>query len=115
MIGLVESQISILLSSVSSRQSHSRALNANQVNSDRRFPMNPSVKELFEDFDLVTRKSDGERAVTCLITDSRRVVPGALFFAIGGLRTDGNFYVEEAVDRGAVTIITEQDLGTHFP
>ncbi|MFT5825488.1 MAG: UDP-N-acetylmuramoyl-L-alanyl-D-glutamate--2,6-diaminopimelate ligase, partial [Yoonia sp.] len=46
---------------------------------------------------------------------SRRVVPGALFFAIGGLRTDGNFYVEEAVDRGAVTIITEQDLGTHFP
>ncbi|WP_244648151.1 MULTISPECIES: UDP-N-acetylmuramoyl-L-alanyl-D-glutamate--2,6-diaminopimelate ligase [unclassified Lentimonas] len=77
--------------------------------------MNPSVQELFEDIELVARKGNGERGVTCLITDSRRVVPGALFFAIGGLRTDGNYYVEEAVDRGAVTIITEQDLGSHFP
>ena len=115
MIGLAEFQISTLLSSVSSRQSYSRTLNANRVNSDRRFPMNPSVQELIEDINLVTRKGDGDRAVTCLITDSRRGVPGALFFAIGGLRTDGNFYVEEAVDRGAVTIVTEQHLGAHFP
>ncbi len=115
MIGLAEFQISTLLSSVSSRQSYSRTLNVNQVNSERRFPMNPSVKELIEGIELVARKGDGDRAVTCLITDSRRVVPGALFFAIGGLRTDGNFYVEEAADRGAVTIVTEQDLGAHFP
>ena len=115
MIGLAEFQISTLLSSVSSRQSYSRTLSSNKVNSDRRFPMNPSVQELFKDLDLVTRKGGGDRAVTCLITDSRRVVPGALFFAIGGLRTDGNFYVEEAVDRGAVAIVTEQDLGAHFP
>jgi UDP-N-acetylmuramoyl-L-alanyl-D-glutamate--2,6-diaminopimelate ligase len=115
MIGLAEFQISTLLSSVSSRQSYSRTLNVNQVNSDRRFPMNPSAQELIEGIDLLARKGGGDSAVTCLITDSRRVVPGALFFAIGGLRTDGNFYVEEAVDRGAVMIVTEQDLGAHFP
>ena len=115
MIGLAEFQISTLLTSVSSRQSYARALNADQVNNDNRFPMNPSVQELIEDVELFARKGDGDHAVTCLITDSRRVVPGALFFAIGGLRTDGNFYVEEAADRGAVTIVTEQDLGAHFP
>lgn len=115
MIGLAEFKISSLLSSVSSRQSYSRTLNANQVNSVQGFPINPSAHELMNGIDLLAHKGDGDHAVTCLITDSRRVVPGALFFAIGGLRTDGNFYVEEAVDRGAVMIITEQDLGTHFP
>jgi UDP-N-acetylmuramoyl-L-alanyl-D-glutamate--2,6-diaminopimelate ligase len=77
--------------------------------------MNPSIQELIKDLEYTARKGSGDRPVTCLITDSRRVVPGALFFAIGGLRTDGNFYVEEAVDRGAVAIVTEQDLGPHFP
>jgi UDP-N-acetylmuramoyl-L-alanyl-D-glutamate--2,6-diaminopimelate ligase len=115
MIGLAEFQISTLLSSVSSRQNYSQTLNANQVNSDSRFPMNPSVQDLFDGFDVINGSEGNDRSVTCLITDSRRVVPGALFFAIGGLRTDGNFYVEEAVDRGAVAIVTEQDLGAHFP
>ena len=115
MIGLAEFQISTLLSSVSSRQSYARSLNANPVKSDRHFLMNPSAQQLIEEAELLTRKGSGENIVTCLITDSRRVVPGALFFAIGGLRTDGNFYVEEAVDRGAVMIVTEQDLGAHFP
>ena len=115
MIGLTEFQISTLLSNASARQSYSTRLDANRVNSDRRSPMNPNVQQLVEGLGQVKGKGGGNSAVTCLITDSRRVVPGALFFAIGGLRTDGNFYVEEAVDRGAVAIISEQDLGAHFP
>lgn len=115
MIGLAEFQISTLLSAASSRQAYSRTLDSNAVSSERRPPMNPSVQNLIEGLDLVGRKGRGERAVTCLITDSRRVVPGALFFAIGGLRTDGNLYVEEAVDRGAVAVVSEQDLGARFP
>ncbi|MGK0310134.1 MAG: UDP-N-acetylmuramoyl-L-alanyl-D-glutamate--2,6-diaminopimelate ligase [Lentimonas sp.] len=77
--------------------------------------MNWTVQELIKELDLISRKGDGKSAVNCLITDSRRVVPGALFFAINGLRTDGNSYAEEAVGRGAVAVITEQDLGSHFP
>jgi UDP-N-acetylmuramoyl-L-alanyl-D-glutamate--2,6-diaminopimelate ligase len=115
MIGLAEFQISTLLSAASSRQAYSRTRITDQVNSERRPRMNPSLQDLINGLDLVARKGTGDRAVTCLITDSRRVVPGALFFAIGGLRTDGNFYVEEAVDRGAVAIISEQNLGAHFP
>jgi UDP-N-acetylmuramoyl-L-alanyl-D-glutamate--2,6-diaminopimelate ligase len=78
-------------------------------------PENPTITSLLEEIAIGKQKGAGDSLVTCLITDSRRVVPGALFFAIGGLRTDGNLYIEEAVDRGAVGIISSQDLGSHFP
>ena len=77
--------------------------------------MNPLVSQLIDKLDTQRRQLRQDGRVSCLITDSRRVVPGALFFAIGGLRTDGNLFVEEAVDRGAVAIITEENLGAHFP
>lgn len=115
MIGLAEFQISTLLSAYSSRQSYSRRFCSSNLEQGNRPPMNPTVQDLVDGLDYMRRKGEGARDVTCLITDSRRVVPGALFFAIGGLRTDGNFYVEEAVDRGAVAIVSEQDLGDHFP
>ena len=73
------------------------------------------VSSLLEGQKILTQKGSGDGLVTCLITDSRRVVPGALFFAIGGLRTDGNLFIEEAVDRGAVGIVSSQDLGSRFP
>lgn len=115
MIGLAEFQISTLLSAASSRQAYSRRLNQATANENRRAPMNPIVSQLIAGVDPQRRKLREDSPVTCLINDSRRVVPGALFFAIGGLRTDGNLFVEEAVDRGAVAVITEEDLGSHFP
>lgn len=115
MIGLAEFQISTLLSATSSRQEYSRRYEQNSVKDGQRLPMNPSVKKLLEGVETQRQKLRDNSDVTCLITDSRRVVPGALFFAISGLRTDGNLFVEEAVDRGAVAIVTEEDLGPHFP
>ena len=38
--------------------------------------------------------------------DSRRVKDGSLFFAIEGERTDGNLYIEEAIEKGAVAIVS---------
>lgn len=115
MIGLAEFQISTLLSAASSRQSYSGRLEHGTFSDQQRPPMNPRLSQLLGGIDSIRRQLSQDSAVTCLITDSRRVVPGALFFAIGGLRTDGNLFVEEAVDRGAVAIITEEDLGQHFP
>lgn len=115
MIGLAEFQISTLLSAVSSRQAYSRRFNQAAVNEHKRSPVNPHVSELIAGLETSSRRLRQDSTVTCLITDSRRVVPGALFFAIGGLRTDGNLFVEEAVDRGAVAIVTEENLGSHFP
>lgn len=40
--------------------------------------------------------------------DSRRVMPGGLFVAITGAKTDGNLYVSEALRRGALAVISDK-------
>jgi UDP-N-acetylmuramoyl-L-alanyl-D-glutamate--2,6-diaminopimelate ligase len=42
--------------------------------------------------------------------DSRRVVPGSLFFALPGLRTDGAAFIDEAINRGAVAVVTQKPV-----
>ncbi|MDH5631963.1 MAG: UDP-N-acetylmuramoyl-L-alanyl-D-glutamate--2,6-diaminopimelate ligase [Gammaproteobacteria bacterium] len=41
--------------------------------------------------------------------DSRRVEPGYLFVAIKGMATDGHDYIETALERGAVAVLTEEE------
>ncbi len=50
--------------------------------------------------------SVGSRVVT---HDARRSVPGGIFVAIRGARTDGNRFVDQAVARGVVAIISEEE------
>ena len=45
-----------------------------------------------------------------LLTDSRRVVPGALFFAMDGLRTSGSVFAQDAVARGACAVVSRERL-----
>lgn len=66
----------------------------------------PTLESLLADIPVVAIRGDTDTPVRALVTDSRRVTPGSLFFALGGLRTDGNLYVEEAIDRGAVAIVS---------
>ena len=51
--------------------------------------------------------------VTALTADSRQVVPGALFAALPGARTDGRTHIEEAVRRGAAAVLAPE--GTEWP
>ena len=44
--------------------------------------------------------------------DSRKVLPGALFVAIPGYKTDGNAYIGAAVKAGAVAVIAGKDSET---
>ncbi len=115
MIGLAELPISTFLSPAASRGDYARKWNSSSRKPESRSPSQPGLADLFQGVEVQEKRQRDQSAVTCLITDSRRVVPGALFFAINGLRTDGNHYVEEAVDRGACAVVTEQDLGPHFP
>jgi UDP-N-acetylmuramoyl-L-alanyl-D-glutamate--2,6-diaminopimelate ligase len=64
--------------------------------------------------DDVLSQGDLSTEVTDLITDSRRVTPGSAFFAIPGQRANGNDFLDEAIDRGAKTIVTCEDNG-QFP
>ncbi len=42
-----------------------------------------------------------------ITTDSRQVSPGTLFIAIRGTRVDGRQFIEQALQQGAVAIVTE--------
>ena len=52
------------------------------------------------------------RQVAC---DSRKVVPGALFFALQGAKSDGNKFTREALKRGAVAIASEEPAAGPIP
>ncbi|HEV7985875.1 MAG TPA: UDP-N-acetylmuramoyl-L-alanyl-D-glutamate--2,6-diaminopimelate ligase, partial [Steroidobacteraceae bacterium] len=55
----------------------------------------------------VLRRIGEDVAVTGVEYDSRRVAPGSLFVAMRGETTDGNRYIEQALARGAVAIVTD--------
>jgi UDP-N-acetylmuramoyl-L-alanyl-D-glutamate--2,6-diaminopimelate ligase len=45
--------------------------------------------------------------VLSVACDSREVAPGALFFALHGEKADGHQYINEAISRGAIGIVSE--------
>jgi UDP-N-acetylmuramoyl-L-alanyl-D-glutamate--2,6-diaminopimelate ligase len=47
--------------------------------------------------------------VTAITSDSRQVVPGALFFAVAGSKADGAAYAADAFKRGASAVVTARD------
>jgi UDP-N-acetylmuramoyl-L-alanyl-D-glutamate--2,6-diaminopimelate ligase len=55
----------------------------------------------------VLRRMGEDVAICGVEYDSRRVQPGSLFVAMQGETTDGNRYIEQAVARGAVAVVTD--------
>jgi len=48
-----------------------------------------------------------DQPIASVAYDSRRVVPGAVFVALKGLRADGGAFVEQAASRGAAAVVSE--------
>jgi len=46
--------------------------------------------------------------ITLITTDSRKVIPGALFVAYPGVAVDGHRFIPDAIERGAAAIIGER-------
>jgi len=80
----------------------------------RIFKMAPKLQDYFPADEVVAVKGDLDRPISGLTMDSRRVVPGNLFFALPGLRTDGAGFIDEAINRGAVAVVTQKPV-THPP
>jgi UDP-N-acetylmuramoyl-L-alanyl-D-glutamate--2,6-diaminopimelate ligase len=64
-------------------------------------------KELIAEIPAVGASGDSSQPVTGIEYDSRRIKPGAVFVAMKGGSTDGNRYIDKALDHGALGIITD--------
>lgn len=74
--------------------------------SQRVLQMAPSLSDLFAEGEILASRGPLDRPASGIVMDSRRVVPGNVFFALPGLRTDGSTHVAEALSRGAVAIVS---------
>ena len=63
------------------------------------------LSELFPNVDV----PNPNPVVKGLAWDSRRVLPGDLFFALPGQNHDGHAFIPQAISRGAVAVVGERD------
>ncbi len=66
------------------------------------------IESVLQIIQSVTVRGDRERDITGVVCDSRRVQPGHLFVALPGARRNGTEFIDEAVRRGAVAIVTQE-------
>src|ERR1043166_3972952 len=71
------------------------------------------LRELFPDAAFEERH--GERAVTGVAVDSRKVKPGEAFVAVPGTKADGLSFVPAALVAGAAAIVAEQPPASPLP
>lgn len=55
---------------------------------------------------------DGRRTVAGLTADSRQVRPGYVFAALRGVASDGQDFIAQAIDRGAVAVVSDRPAET---
>ena len=66
------------------------------------------LDELLQGVEVRSLVGDGTVAVGRLEFDSRKVVPGTLFFATRGTQADGHAYISAAVAAGAAAVVCEE-------
>ena len=64
------------------------------------------LRELAASVNGVRIAGDGDPEIASVEADSRKVRPGALFFALAGAADDGNRYIMDAVAAGAAAVAT---------
>ncbi len=64
--------------------------------------------DLLGDLPVVGVQGSADIAVRAIAYDSRRIEPGDLFVAVRGTRQDGALFIEDALRRGAVAVVSEQ-------
>ncbi|MDX1386289.1 MAG: UDP-N-acetylmuramoyl-L-alanyl-D-glutamate--2,6-diaminopimelate ligase [bacterium] len=67
------------------------------------------LTELIQHLPFLDKRHFSEQEITGISFDSRKVEPGNLFVAIPGTLTDGHQFIPQALEKGAVTLVVEQD------
>jgi UDP-N-acetylmuramoyl-L-alanyl-D-glutamate--2,6-diaminopimelate ligase len=65
------------------------------------------LRELMRDVNVRESRADLDVDIASVTADSRLVVPGALFVAIPGFKTDGAKFIDGAIRKGAAAIVGE--------
>jgi UDP-N-acetylmuramoyl-L-alanyl-D-glutamate--2,6-diaminopimelate ligase len=66
------------------------------------------LSDLLRELPVLHAGADGAVEVSSLAYNSREVRPGTLFFAIHGEKADGHAYIPQALERGAVAVVSER-------
>ena len=66
-----------------------------------------TIKELIVNIRIKDIRGDVNQSISAIHFDSRKVEPGSVFVAVKGRVTDGQMFIDKAVDRGAVCVIAE--------
>lgn len=66
------------------------------------------LKDILYRVSLNSTIGNMERRISELVFDSRKVVEGCVFVAIGGTQVDGHVYIDKALDKGAKVIVCER-------
>ncbi len=76
-----------------------------------------SFREMAEHAEGALRNPSHPRVPTGICVDSRRVLPGDVFIALPGARTDGHAFLEEAFSAGAAGAVIRMvpDRSRHYP
>lgn len=64
--------------------------------------------ELLHDLPVLHTDVDPRAEISSLTYNSREVRPGTVFFAIQGEKADGHAYIPQALERGAVAVVSER-------
>lgn len=66
------------------------------------------LSEIINNLKIIEKKISPEVQISDLVYDSREVMPGSAFVCLVGAEFDGHNFIEDAIKRGANTIITQK-------
>ncbi len=73
------------------------------------------LSELLRGLETIRLGGARELEIRQVVCDSRKVLPGTLFFALHGAKADGNAFIQDALKRGAVAIASEEPAPNTIP
>src|SRR2546426_10629104 len=73
------------------------------------------LSEVFQGVETTLSAGASTLEIGQVACDSRKVEPGALFFALHGTKADGNAFIQDAIKRGAIAIASEAQAPDTLP
>ena len=73
------------------------------------------LREVLQQVDGAVDAESDNLEIRQIACDSRKVQPGALFFALRGAKEDGTAFIQDAIRRGAVAVAGGESLAAFVP